>query len=352
MKTKRLLAALALAAALGGLAAPARAQTVCKNEPGARPLSFTLALHQRFVTTYKNRALLTTNFNVYRYPERPHSIKSSGDDGDIHIAGRDDVVRLPFVAEIMNPRYFKTLEGDDNLDFMKILRETSREQPVEVTGVWRLWFEHPGEAGEAQVMGLPVPIPADTSPPHYFELHPVTSFGGKDTMASFIEIKDYKKDADGEPKVYEAHPGSKTVPYYECLDYSVVARPMDDGRAGIVMASKKAQYNYTDLVIELVGRPKEYEDCFIALAHVYNSFEQEERFTNKPRRMIFVKGSPPALPESRIRGYRQGTLLRVLGIPRINLDEVAAVARASRGTLQYDRLPYEIIVAAEFVTEE
>jgi len=347
MKTKRLLRSLALSCALS--CAPAFGQTQCKEVTGKEKFSSTLALHKRFVVTYKDKALITTDFNVDRYPpDGPHPIGRSGDDGDIHVAGRDSVVKLNFVAEIMNPRYFKTLSDAMAQDFMEVLGETSSDKPVKIEGVWRLWFEHPAKT---QVMGETVPVPDDTSPPHVFELHPVTKFGDIDVLPSFIPIKGYKKDATGELKSYEAHKGSTTIPYYECQLSTITARDMSDGKAGIHIASRKSQYNYTDLVIKLAGKPVEHEDCFTVLAHVYDSFEQEERYTNQPRRMVFVKKSPPAEAFAANK-YKKGSMLRVLGIPRINLSEVLAIALVSKGTPQPVALPYEIIVAAVLDSEE
>jgi hypothetical protein len=348
MKTKRLLSALALAYALS--CAPAFAQTQCPKPKENETFSSTLALHQRFVQTYKDKALVRTNFNVDRYPpDGPHPIGRSGNDGDIHVAGRDSVVKLPFVAEIMNPRYFKSLsEATKAYDFMEELGATSSEEPVTIEGVWRLWFEHPAKT---QVMGSRVPVPDDTSPPHVFEVHPVTKFGKIDTLPSFIPIKGYKKDFEGELKSYEAHSGEVTIPYYECQRSTITAETLDDGKAGIVIASRKSQYNYTDLVIKLDGKAVDHDDCFTVLAHVYDSFEQEERYTIQPRRMIFVKGSPPA-EEFRKNKYKKGSMFRVLGIPRINLSEVLGIARLSKGVPQRIALPYEIIVAAVLDSEE
>lgn len=345
MKTNGRLLAHALAAAL--LSAPALGQTVCKPAPQNETFTSTLALSQQFVETYKNRALIETDLRVDRYPPKgPHPVGRSGEDGDIHIAGRDTVVKLPFVAEIMNPRYFLTLDGEESRNFMDVLKGTSPERPVPLVGAWRLWFEHPGKE---QVMGARVPIPKDTSPPHVFEVHPVTRFGDIDTLPSLIEIKNYKKDFTGQLKSYDAHRGAVTVPYYECLRSSVTAKDMTGGRAGIMIASKKAQYNYTELIIELAAKPKQVNDCIMVLAHVYDSFERGHRLTNKLRRMIFVKDSPPALG---LEEYAKGDMLRVLGIPRINLNEVAAVARKSGGESEFLNLPYEIIVAAVLESEE
>jgi hypothetical protein len=333
--TKRLLI---VALAVAFFFTPVRGQLKrCKELPDKPKFRATVGLTERFVEKYKDRATVTTNFNVDKYPEEgAHAIADSGNDGDIHIAGRDDEIKLPLVVEIMNPRYLKI----SAFDVMEMLKGIPSGQAVGVTGVWRLWFEHPGKE---QVMGRRVPVPADTNPAHLFEIHPVTKFNGEDTLASLIEIKAYKKSSTGEMKSYRAHSGSKTVPEYECIPSTILSK-----NNGITIASRKAEYNYTELVIELTGRPKEYEDCFIGLAHIYDSEEMEHRLTPEPRRMIFVKDSPPA---AKMRDYSKGKVLRVLGIPRVSLKEVSAVAKQSGGKIEILYLPYEIIVAAVFEEE-
>jgi hypothetical protein len=333
MKATTRLPAAALAAAL--LFAPAAGQVKpCKDLDQNRRFKATVGLKESFVEEYKDRATVTTNFKVDQYPaEGPHRIVSSGDDGDIHIAGRDTEIKLPLVVEIMNPRFLKL----SDFDIMKMLGEIPRGGVVSVTGVWRLWFEHPG--GE-QIMKKGLPAPKGTNPAHLFEIHPVTNFNGQDTLASLVEIKDYKKGATGELKSYSAAPGSTTVPDYECMPSTIVGK-----NNGITIGSRKAEYNYTELVIELTGKPKKFEDCFIALANIYDSEEMEHRLTPKPRRMIFVKDSTPA---EKIGEYSKGTVLRVLGIPRISLTEVYKIAKKTPGKLESAFLPYEIIVAAVY----
>src|SRR5882724_10017506 len=58
--------------------------TVCRAD-------MTLALNKTFVNKIKNKVTVVTNLNVDIHPNTPHAIKSSGDDGDIHMAGRDNV---------------------------------------------------------------------------------------------------------------------------------------------------------------------------------------------------------------------------------------------------------------------
>ena len=65
------------------------------------------------------------------------------------------------------------------------------------------------------------------------------------------------------------------------------------------------------------------------------------------RRMVFVKGTPP---EVAVRGQAKGTVLHVLGIPRIDLALVSwrgRNAEVNPGALTW-HLPYEVIIVGVY----
>lgn len=285
----------------------------------------TLALNKTFVNKIKNKATLTTNLNVDSHPNSPHAIKNSGDDGDIHMAGRDSVFKLPLVAEILNARIEPLA--------MQKLKLTSADQAVSITGVWRIWFEHPADTN--QIQGKPVPAPANSNPDHVCELHPITKFDGVDVLSSFVEIRD---DKASPAKVYEAYTASKAFPYYEDIDATIQA-----SNTAIMITSVKSKFNYTEFVIELAGKPKDVGDGFLVLAHVFDKDNVDEPVTANVRRMIFVKGTPPA---DKLLALAQGEQLHVLGIPRVNLNEVFAITSKNGKDPVDVKLPYEMIIAA------
>src|SRR4051794_7553671 len=125
----------------------------------------TLGLQRKFVEDNKNRATIKVSLRVDHHLKTPHPIKSSGDDGDIHMAGRSDEIGLPLVAEIMNA----ASQGKPATD---LVNKSSAAVPIEVTGVWRIWFEHPASSG-MQIQGEPVAVASDTNPDHVFEIHPI-----------------------------------------------------------------------------------------------------------------------------------------------------------------------------------
>jgi hypothetical protein len=285
----------------------------------------TVALTKGFVKKFKDKATISTSFQVDKHHNKPNPIGGGSDDGDIHIAGRDSVVKLPMVAEIIN--------GKRENDTFNFLMDTTAGQTVPIIGVWRLWFEHPGS--EDQIQGQTVPVPGNTNPDHIFEFHPVAKFGTFDCLDSFLPIADQSKEFRGHPAekafaAYEARPGTITM-----------------SNTAIMITSNKAGFNYADFEMRLTGKPKDVGDGFIVLANVFTpgAPEDADPLTQEPRRMVFVKGSPPA---DKIATMAKGDKLHVLGIPRVNLNEVFAVASGLQGHEEYSEggLPYEMIIVA------
>lgn len=285
----------------------------------------TLALNKTFVNKIKNKATLTTNLNVDAHPNSPHAIKNSGDDGDIHMAGRDSVFKLPLVAEILNARIEPLA--------MQKLKLSSPDSAISVTGVWRIWFEHPAQ--NDQIQGKTFPAPANSNPDHVCELHPITKFAGIDVLSSFVEIKD---DKVSPPKVYEAYTASTAFPYYDNIDATIQASD-----TAIMITSVKSKFNYTEFVIELAGKPKDVGDAFLVLAHVFDKNNVDEPVAADVRRMVFVKGTPPA---DKLLTLAKGEHLHLLGIPRVNLSEVFAITSKNGKDAVDVKLPYEMIIAA------
>lgn len=291
--------------------------SICRGE-------ITVALTKGFVNKYKDKATISTTFNIDKHHDSPNPIGSGSDDGDIHIAGRDNVVKLPMVAEIING-----LKAPSAMDLL--LNSTAGEE-ISLTGVWRLWFEHPGH--EDQVQGEAVPKPKNTNPDHIFEFHPVTKFGGIDVLNSFVPIEDEEAE-------FRGYPAEKAFNSYENRPATITK-----SNTAIMITSNKAVFNYAEFQIRLAGKPKDIGDGYIVLANIYNAKAKasDDPVVEESRRMVFVKGSKPA---DAVKDLKKGAKLHVLGIPRVNLNQVFAIASGLQGGEEYsDVLPYEMIIVA------
>ena len=285
----------------------------------------TLNLSMNFVNQCKNRATLATQFELDAHLNSPHKIGRSGDDGDIHMAGRAPEVQLPMVAELMNAGL------DAQSASVDLMNQTASGQSLPVIGVWRIWFEHPSSGDQTQ--GDPVDVPANTNPDHVFEIHPITNFGGQDVAdSSLVPIVDPN---DGHS--YEAYPAGTAFAAYEKLQATVSVSD-----TAVSITAKKAGYNYTEFVLEPAGQPTQGDNGIFVLANIYDVSDPENPVTAAPHRMVFVDNTEPA---KQLMSLPQGQRLHVLGIPRVNLAEVAAVPGGNSVDLA---LPYEMIVVGVF----
>jgi hypothetical protein len=289
----------------------------------------TLTLSSTFVKQVKNKATFPIHLELDAHLTSPHRIGRSGDDGDIHMAGRADEVRLPMVAEIMNAGLAPQAASVDDMN------NTSSGQIVPVTGVWRIWFEHPSPGD--QVQGDPVDVPANSNPDHVFEVHPITNFDSQEIAdSSLVHI------AKGQ-KTYEAYPALTAFPAYDKLTATISA----SGTA-VSIAAEKAGYNYAEFIIELAGQPQlasqsdPNDNGIFVLANVYDLSDPETPVTTDVRRMVFVENTEPA---KQVLALPKGGRLHVLGVPRVNLAEVDALGRVDSVDIP---LPYEMIIVAVF----
>ena len=289
----------------------------------------TLNLSSNFVNQVKNRATVSIQFELDAHLNKPHPVARSGDDGDVHMAGRAPEVQLPMVVEIMNAG-----EKDQSAS-LKLMNGTPAKQSIAVTGAWRIWFEHPSQGEQTQ--GDSVEVPANSNPNHVFEIHPVTVFGGNDIAdSSLVPIEDPNNGNS-----YAAYSATEAFGRYEKLEATV-----EVSDTSVSITSKEVGYNYTKFELEPAGKVQQTADGCFVLANVYDLSDDESPVTAAPRRMVFVANTEPA---KALLSLPPGGRMQVLGIPRVNLAEVAAVRPGEAVDLP---LPYEMIVVAVFPDQE
>jgi hypothetical protein len=289
----------------------------------------TLNLSPDFVNRNMNRATISIQFELDAHLTSPHAISSSGDDGDVHMAGRAPEVQLPMVAEIMNAGL------DGQAASLNLMNQTAAGQTIPVVGAWRIWFEHPSSGDQTQ--GDPVDLPANSNPDHVFEIHPITQFGPNNiSVSSFVPIDEPGSGTPASSEDYSAYAAAKAFASYEKLQSTISVSD-----SAVSITATRAGYNYAEFLIQPVDQVLPGDDGTFVRANVFDVSDPETPVTAAPRRMVFVTGTQP---ETALKALPAGQMLHVLGIPRVNLAEVAALSGSGIDM----PLPYEMIIVAVF----
>ena len=276
-------------------------------------------LKTSWIEAHKNRVTLKSPvaFKVDKAHKSPNAVGEGAQDGDLHMAGRAPDIGLPMVAEIVNAA---TAASAQALKDVKAAAGTSKA--IQLSGVWRLWFEHPSSSKQQQ--GATIPVPKDTNPDHSFEIHPITQFGGDDLDSDFVPI-------DG----YTAHPADACFTHYESLVFTVTK-----GSSVTSIQTNKAGYNYADFVLVAAGPPAQSEDGgWMVLATVQDT--QGTVLVSTPRRMV---AAPNTQPAAAVKALKTGGRLHVIGIPRVNLERLMAEASKTPGQPVTLKGAYEMIL--------
>ena len=288
----------------------------------------TVVLKKAWIDTYKNRTTIDAKVSIDEVKAHPNSISKGSEDGDLHMASRSGDVGLPFVSEIVN--------AASEPDAVKAARNAqSSGSAVDISGAWRLWFEHP--SSDPQIQGQAVAVADDTNPLHVFEIHPISSIGGKSIVDSFHTII-AKAHGHSAPAEYEAYDAATAFSHYEGLKITV----QPSGTA-VTLTAPMVGYNYTEFFAK-VGQRTSVSDGTMVLARIQDG--EGNNVTKSPVRLIFVKDSQA---EKALSEAKSGDVVHFLGIPRVNLERISnLVGSLSAGQKTSVKLPYEMIVVGAY----
>lgn len=280
----------------------------------------TLVLQRSFIEKYKNRATIDAVFVVDHAHPRPNT---PANDADLHASGRSEEVGLPMVSEVMNAAGESTV-------LEAIHQNEITHAATQISGAWRIWFEHPSAVPQIQFAN--VPPAGNTNPDHCFEIHPITKFAGNSILDSLHEISGYTpKDAE------------KAFGNYEKLSATL---EIDDQT--VTITSKKVGFNYVKFTAELAGKPEPLDnndegtsDGQVVLANVMNNAGDEILVDNV--RLIFIAGTEPSEELSKAA---DGAVLEFLALPRVDLNAISAFIEAGGSGTVVRKLPYEMIVVS------
>jgi len=271
-----------------------------------------VTLRRTFIDSLKNSVSFYGDYIVDKSHKRPNTGKN---DGDLHIAGRNTQIGLPLVAEIMNAKEF--------LEVVDLVHDAEgTNESLKMLGVWRLWFEHPhGHQFQTYIKDKF----NTTNPDHVFELHPVLSINNIDLVSGLKPISGYSPKT---AKVaFDAYANTSCLISFD--------------NHSITIDSKKIGYNYVNFKIDLISDIETVSDGSIVYADVYSL---QNKIIVENVRMVFVKNSEP---EKELKNLKEGEKMRVLGIPRVNLNEISKIVEHFNKENSDDisiNLPYEMII--------
>ncbi len=274
-----------------------------------------IILRKSFIDSIKNRVTIDADYFVVKMHEHPNPPSK---DGDIHIAGYCSRIGLPVVSEIMNAR-----DEDEAVDTLHAYE--GKDLSVQIEGAWRIWCEHSGS--DTQDQGAPIPQIVNTNPDHVFEIHPVTMVKEQNIINSLRAIDGYTyKKAD------------------DAFDrYSKAVCKLEDKGDEVVIRTKGVGYNYVGFYIELLDTSQFVtEDGRFLMCSVK---DKEGNVIYSKMRMAFPKGSEA---EIEVRELDKGSMMHVLGIPRIDLRLLSYRINhsADKPFMLEWNLPVEMIVVA------
>lgn len=294
---------------LPALARPARAETQ-------------ITLQDTFLEKYKDRVTLDATFTVDRAEARPARPE---EDGVLHAAGRAPEIGLPAIAIVM--------AGAAQAEAVNLLHAAERSgRPLALRGVWRIWC---GEGGDDQeVQGRTPPPAADgADPARVFALQPLLRTGGVDLGAGLQRA--------AMPSGVSGVSGTgETFRRFEQLASHITA---GDGTATIT--TRMGGGGEVTFDIRLEEEPNHLLDDGLAIRAAV--LDADGAVLVRDRRILAATGTPPY---ARLRALHKGATLRVTGLPRIDLSQVAwRLANSARipGVLDWS-LPYEMVLVAVY----
>jgi hypothetical protein len=116
---------------------------------------------------------------------RAHSLS---EDCDLHVPLRSREIRVAFIGEVKNACSEKP-PGTPLTHWSDRIYDETHGVAVTVTGVFRIWLEHPPTGTAAQTEANRVPWYKNSNPDHQVELHPLLRVGSLDFTGHVKRIR-------------------------------------------------------------------------------------------------------------------------------------------------------------------
>ena len=287
-----------------------------------------ISLKKSFIEFIKDKITVSIDYNLdkanYKYVNiysnnytgKNPPVSNSKKSKDLIIAGRSQFIGMPVVAKIFNAK--------TDAEAVDIISQNKGEK-INLKGVWRLWCDYLGNDNFSQGEGNEVL--SDYNPPHVFEFTPVTKINETNLTGYNDEINVHR--------IFSAETAFGKFSSAKCT--------VKINDSMITLITQGLGYDFVDFVLQINDLPDVKNDGRFILCNVYDN-DGELLYSNL--RMIFIKDSEP---EKTVRTLSKGDKLRVLGVPRINLNEIDARIKKSitNNNVLNENLPFEMVILSE-----
>lgn len=228
-----------------------------------------LRLRKSLLEQQQDRVTITITAVADHIGDSPHPIL---EDCDLHVPLRTDDIRVSVLGELKNACSTPPADGATSWT-ERIYRET-HGRAVPVTGVFRIWLEHPPSGSTIQSEDDRVPWYDNSNPDHQVELHPLLRIGGLDFFAHIRRIEE-----NGEAFENLYGPSKlKTV-----LKKKITIQEIASGSDVLVdIRGKKTVYNHWGLRGRVVSPPAQLADGTRILLDVFDGTNVIPGATNIP----------------------------------------------------------------------
>jgi hypothetical protein len=145
-----------------------------------------LHLRESLLAAQRDRVTATVTAVVDHIGTQAHSLS---EDCDLHVPLRSREIRVAFIGEVKNACSEKP-PGTPLTHWRDRIYDETHGVAVTVTGVFRIWLEHPPTGTAAQTEANRVPWYKDSNPDHQVELHPLLRVGSLDFTGHVKRIRD------------------------------------------------------------------------------------------------------------------------------------------------------------------
>lgn len=152
-----------------------------------------LHLREALLEAQRGRVTATVTAVVDHIGKEAHLL---AEDCDLHVPLRSREIRVPFIGELKNACSEKPA-GTSRAYWSDRLYEETHGLAVSVTGVFRIWLEHPPAGNIVQTEADRVPWYANSNPDHQVELHPLIGVGPLDFRPHIKWIQDGNSRFEG-----------------------------------------------------------------------------------------------------------------------------------------------------------